>query len=148
MGEAAPSLCSALVKFSKLLSAYEVSEGRAWTVATTLHVSDERSLMMVPYLQELVPWSMFTDDVNKVKLCSKRFRFRSFFEVLVNENFFKSDILELLMYAMYYIYTVLLYILMDTSVTIGQDSRQARNVKSLVCRAVVLTHLCCARQRK
>ena len=36
MAEAAPSLCSALVKFSKLLSADERSEGHASTVPTSL----------------------------------------------------------------------------------------------------------------
>ena len=36
MAEAAPSLRSALAKFSKLLSAYERSEGRAGPVPTTL----------------------------------------------------------------------------------------------------------------
>ena len=43
MAEAAPSLCSALVQFDKLLSAYERSEGRACTVPTTLAQRNERN---------------------------------------------------------------------------------------------------------
>ena len=43
MAKAAPSLCSALVKFSKFLSAYERSEGRAWTVPTSLLTNMPRS---------------------------------------------------------------------------------------------------------
>ena len=39
MAEAVPSLCSALVKFSELLSVYERSESRASTVHTSLSVT-------------------------------------------------------------------------------------------------------------
>ena len=50
VAEAAPSLCSTLVKFSKLLSVSERSESHSWTVDTALLKTDSSCTLVPPLL--------------------------------------------------------------------------------------------------